>query len=524
MKLTKPQGALCKSTQELNLFMSGQGGGKTQCAGIISGYMISNFPHVRGLIAANTHDQLNRSTMFRIRSTWKEQGIKEYNYKTCPEGNYVVGVIPPPHFNTEFHEFGHYHNIISFANGKVIYIGSLENYKSLDGMEVGWAMLDETKDTREEALREVILGRLRQKGIYIKKYKKKNSNKVISRLTNEVTKEMLNPLYIFTSPAKVRWLNEFFCLDEWEPVIKSKIFSKQTFFNKKFADKKVVISSSYLNSDNLPPGYVQKHINNQPSHLIDMLVYGFPFSKAGGEFYKQFDREKHVGFTEYNPELPLYISFDENYVPYAPCGVWQIEELPNNRYRAFKIREIDLEEPKNSIYAVCNEVNNLYKEHTAGFLIYGDATSKKGDPKVKRVGEDKPNFYSIIKKELYKLKPKFKVPASNPAVVTRGQFMNAIFEGKVEDIEIVIGTQCKNTISDYTFLKEDDKGKKLKEIVVNKQTKQRYQKYGHDSDLDEYFICEAFKKQFKKFIKPEPGTRSKRPSIAMERFNKNNKI
>jgi hypothetical protein len=145
--------------------MAGQGSGKTWEAGVISKIYIDHFPHVRGLIAANTYGQLNKSTIFRIREFWKDCGMHEYK-DGKGHGDYVIGKKPPKFFDTSRHNYATYDNIISFANGHVIYIGSLDNYQSLDGMEVAYAILDETKDTKREAVEEVILGRIRQTGIY----------------------------------------------------------------------------------------------------------------------------------------------------------------------------------------------------------------------------------------------------------------------------------------------------------------------------------------------------------------------
>jgi hypothetical protein len=148
MKPSKPQYDILTSRKPVNLFLAGQGSGKTHCAGGVSSTFISNFPKVKGLIAANTYDQLNRSTMYRIREVWEHEfQIKEYSELT-KEGCYVIGKQPPKHFNTDSHNFDRYNNIISFDNGAVVYIGSFDNYKALDGMEIGWAILDETKDTK----------------------------------------------------------------------------------------------------------------------------------------------------------------------------------------------------------------------------------------------------------------------------------------------------------------------------------------------------------------------------------------
>lgn len=479
---SKPQYDMLISRKAVNLFLAGQGSGKTFCAGAISAAFVSNFPHIKGLIAANTYDQLNRSTLYRIREVWKDEfGIKEYNEYTG-EGCYVVGIQPPKHFNTEHHNFDRYNNIISFDNGAVIYIGSLDNYKSLDGMEIGWGILDETKDTKEEAVKEVIVGRLRQKGLYVDEK---------GRLV-EVGGTPFNPLYIFTSPAKVQWLNEWFQLDQYQDEITAHIYSDTTYFKKEIGNKLVTISSTYHNLKNLPSNYIDNQKANLHSGLQDMLIYGNPFSKAGGEFYKCFSRKKNVAECGYDPTLPLHITWDFNVNPYVTCCIWQIKGK-----KAKQIDEICLPSPRNRTEDACREFIRLYQGHNAGVFIYGDPSGKQEDTRTEKGSND----YMIIQKLLKDFKPSLRVGRLAPPVVMRGNFINTIFEKGYEDITITISPKCKNSINDYTYLKEASDGTKAKEKVKNEDTKITYEKYGHTSDANDYFICEAFASEFGRYQK-----------------------
>jgi len=216
------------SRQRVNLFLAGQGSGKSFCAGLVSANYISHFQLMRGIICANTYGQLTRSTLFRIREVWKTCfGWVEYSGRKT-QGSYVIGRQPPKHFKTSAHNFDTYENIISFNNGAIIFIGSLDNYKALDGIEVCWAILDETKDTREEAVKQVITGRLRQQGMYV------DAKGALcgEEQTDGVPNKPFNPLYIFTSPASVPWINEWFYLQDYEQEIMEKIFSETTYFKR----------------------------------------------------------------------------------------------------------------------------------------------------------------------------------------------------------------------------------------------------------------------------------------------------
>jgi hypothetical protein len=501
-KLSLPQLAIFESRQQLNLFLAGQGSGKTHLGGNISAYFIENFVSVRGLIAANTYDQLNRSTLFRIREVWKtEFNWREYNEYTG-EGNYVIGIQPPKHFNTEHHNFDRYNNIISFEDGAVVYVGSLDNYKALDGIEIGWAICDETKDTKEEAIKEVIVGRLRQKGMYID---------AENNITNQEENTPFNPFYILTSPAKVDWINDWFNLLDYEDEIKLSIFSEDdtNFFAKQIANRFATISSTYHNAKNLPSNYIANQKANLSSDLQDMLIYGSPFSKSGGEFYKSFSRDKTVRKLKYNPDLPLHISFDFNVNPYMTLGIYQIIE---NR-QILKINEICLPSPKNTTRALCKEFSKYYAAHHAGLFIYGDPSGKRQDTR-QELGY---NDYTIIKRELAHYKPTLRLFEKAPSVVMRGNFMNLIFETNYRGIEFFIDTSCKYTLNDYLYLKEAPDGTKLKSKAKDKSTGVQYEKWGHTSDTDEYFICMAFIDDFNYYQRGGP-----KPKVRKGNYVKNN--
>lgn len=490
MEPSKPQYDIITSTQPVNLFLSGQGGGKTHCAGVVSANLISNFKKVRGLIAANTYSQLNRSTMFRVREVWKSEfGMEEWR-DTTKKGCYVVGKVPPVHFNTEGHNFDRYDNIISFDNGAVVYIGSFDNYKALDGMEIGWAILDETKDTKEEAVKEVIVGRLRQHGIFIE-----------NGILNDKSGTPFNPLYIFTSPAKVQWINEWFKLDTFEKEIREMIYSTETYFKKKVDNKMVTISSTYHNLKNLPSNYIENQKMNMHTGLQDMLIYGNPFSKSGGEFYKCFDRAKHVGKPVYNPDLALHISFDFNLNPYMTCTVWQMSYK-----HTYCIDEICLSAPDNRTISVCKEFIRRYQSHRAGLFVYGDPSGKTETTNTEQ-GEDN---YKTIMTALGQFRPSKRVAKAHPSVAMRGNFINTILELSFAEITIMVNERCVKTIGDLSYLKEMSDGTKSKEKVKDENTGITYEKYGHCSDSMDYFLCEAFKSEYLLY---QNGTNEAKPVI-----------
>ena len=389
--LTKPQSFISTSSQSINLFLAGMGSGKTYLDGVKSAEFVKYFPNIKGFIGANTYGQLNTSTLYRIKAVWDNL----FHWK---EGiHYVCNIRPPDKWERINHYFDSYSDIISFRNGAVIFQGSLENAKSHEGKEFGWAILDETKDTREEDVKEIILMRLREKGL-------------------TVNNKAWNPLYITTSPAKVPWINEWFKLDEYEGEIKASIYSETDFFRKQYDNKCVTISSTYHNQVNLPLNYIENKKFDLSTEQFNRMIYGDPFMKTGGEFYASFDRSIHVGRCEPLPGEAVHISFDQNVVPYITANLYQIVS-ENGVYNVRVFDEFCLPNPNNKTEKLCNKI--IEKHHdlmkSGGLYYYGDASGKHRDTR----GME--NDYDIIERMFapYISNTSNRVNSRNPGVNKR---------------------------------------------------------------------------------------------------------
>jgi len=212
--------------------------------------------------------------------------------------------------------------------------------------------------------------------------------------------------------------------------------------------------------------------------------------QAGGEFYKSFDMTKHVGVYPYDPTQPLHLTFDFNVNPYMTCCVWQVTGKT-----ARQIAEICLKSPRNRTSSICAEVKSKYKGHATGLFIYGDPSGKKQDTRTEQGSND----FSIILKELSEFRPKERVARAAPSVVMRGEFINTIFESGYMGISIGFDSKCSYSTDDYMYLKEDSDGTKKKEKAIEPSTGISHEKWGHTSDANDYFLCEVFNNEYKKF-------------------------
>lgn len=213
----------------------------------------------------------------------------------------------------------------------------------------------------------------------------------------------------------------------------------------------------------------------------------------GGEFYKSFKVERDVITTPaYDPTMPLHISLDENVNPYLTLSVYQASGLS-----LWKIDEICLKHPENTLKKTLMEFARRYPKNKAGLFVYGDRTSIKADAKLEK-GQ---NFFTIVMEYLQQWNPILRLPSQNPPVAMIGNFMNEIFENNIFGCSFKIGDTCKNTITDYLYVKEAPDGTKLKEKAKDPNTGITYERFGHCSDTDQYMIAQYFSNEFRQYQK-----------------------
>lgn len=499
LTLSQPQLKALTSRRPLTLNMAGQRAGKSFGIGYRSGLYVKHFPKMVGMIAANTYKQLTQSTMVEVRRVWKTYlGFTEYNRKGNINGVYVIGKKPPPHF-VVFHEFDNYSGIISFRNGAVIFTASLENYLAHEGKTLGWAELDETKDTKEQAVKQVILARLSQPGLYYDSsghllYWEKADTNSKKTVIFDPSWTPFNPCVINTSPAEgvVDWIVELFDLKIHEETIDQKIFNPNSFFHYEDNYKGIVIYSTFWNAHNLPANYIQNRLDQLTKGEADKFIYGYPFAKSGGEYFDYFDRRVHVSKVERLPNLPDHLCYDFNLVPYMTLVCMQINEtIDQVQVRIYK--EYCFKQPLNTTEAVTQGYLNDHEGTITDIFYYGDAMGTRG---IEGFGDEVTRFDPVRKvlfKYLYDLSDR--TTRGNVGVTKRRNLINQILAGKKyignKKVVFMVDEDCVETIKDLQYLKLGVNGK-LKEIVEDKVSKRKYEKLGHTSDAFEYGVCEAF--------------------------------
>lgn len=519
--LSEPQMDVTAARTAMVLDMAGQGAGKTDNIGFRSGYFITEFPEAKGFIAANTYLQLTQSTLNKGFKVWdKYFGLTEYDAKSNPDGDFVLDKQPPSHFK-RFERLKNYNSTISFKDGCLVFVGSLDNFKAHDGKEFAWAELDETKDTKKEALTTVILARLRQYGLWTGAEGDLWDNTVTLEEASKRGLVSWNPCCIHSSPAEggVDWILELFNLNEYEEEIRKVLADPYQYFYKQDKQTTTVIYQTYWNEENLPPGYIESRKSQLSENEQLKFIDGFPFSKNGGEYYPHFSRKLHVGNEDYyKPGSLSHLTYDFNSSPYITqirasveyiTRFWHEKEkrkcyeqepgtVPFDVMRIAIYQEDLMRSPYNSTEHAAQKVADDIEPGTyPDILVHGDATGRN-----RITGMGDLTQYKIIEGKLAHYLPTnwLQVGKTNVANLKRRDLFNRIFEGKIPEVEFIIHESCKETIRDFEYLKEHPDGSgKYKEKAKDPNTGKEYEKIGHISDAVEYLICDLCKQYLRIF-------------------------
>lgn len=514
VKLSKPQASVKQSRASLILDMAGQGSGKTLNISIDVIEKVRAIPRAIGFIAANTHKQLSQSTLKNCFKYWKDIANWTQWSKSNPDGVFVVNKKPPEHFR-QYEILDNYHGTICFQNGHLIFTGSLKNYLAHDGKEFGYAHLDETKDTKREALTTVILGRLRQYGVWVMNDVQGRPYFFDDKITPEEAEARnltsFNPCYVHTSPSlgDIEWILDLFEMMPFEKEIQEVLSDPYKYYFREYNGKSVTIYQTYWNERNLKPNFINDQKRRMTEEEQSLFIDGNPFAKTGAEYFNEFQKRNTVV-----ERVPIYFdrtfntSFDFNATPYTTLIVGQTDFIVKFYNRQTGEKKDFLDEGDEGFAPL--EVMRIFVQKefldrdgdtdgacrafidwlninnaTPDLNIYGDATGRR-----RMEGMGSMTNFKTIETAFEDYATEMMVKKTNISVKLRRKFLNKLFANKIPEVELYIAEDCVETIRDLQFLKKNPDGSKFKEREKDPHTGKDFEKIGHASDALEYWICE----------------------------------
>ena len=270
----------------------------------------------------------------------------------------------------------------------------------------------------------------------------------------------------------------------------------------------VILKTNYLDNRYIVgPNFTDTHViaDFEKDKLTDFnyyQIYGlgnWGKIRTGGEFWKDFNSNLHVSKLQWDEDLPLHITWDENVNPFLTCLIWQFYGK-----HAIQIDEICLPDPRNRVRMVCKEFKERYPiDRVKGLFVYGDRTSIKEDTKLEK-GE---NFYTVIMHELFGYHGTLRMQSVNPSIVQSAGFINQIYTGNIPGVSISISDRCNKSLHDYQYALEDSDGTLKKTKKIHPVTKVSYEEFGHPSDAKRYILTMYFANEYSEYLKGGRGTR-----------------
>ena len=414
-------------------FCAGLGSGKTFLGSHWAYMRIIENPETLGLIGANTHDQLNQSTLKPFLEFLDKMGMP-----------YVMNKMPPKEWGIR-RQFKEYDNIMVFPNGAHVLLRSLDKPSNLAGLNLGWFWIDETVYSDPKAL-EVMIARLRCP----------KSKQLMGRITS--------------TPEGQNWLYHIFKSD---PEL-----------------YKIIFQSAEENPF-LPDGFIRSQKAFLDPVMVQQNVHGRIVHAKFGRTYYSFNEAKNVKAKYvYDRRRELFLSWDFNSGA-APMSMIISQEFYCPKTGRLQIQAHDeIVQEYSDTESVVAMFNQRYGpdglNHLGKITIYGDAYGDKTTSK---------SDYKVMERNLeivfHPTRLDFSnITKGNPDEADRTIAMNGAFRNDLGQRNAFVNPKCKRLIHDLNNVKpkDGDGSQIMRGRGVGKINKANIA-LTHPSDAWGYLIC-----------------------------------
>lgn len=410
-----------------------EGGTVTHNTRIGSRWVYKNvlkYPRARGMIAANTYNQLHSATLPPVLAYFREMGLEYRVNKRPPESWLRRSPV----------ELAEYKNVLTTETGAHIFLRSLDNYDYIRGIEFGWAWIDEISSTNKDAW-DVIVGCLRDP---------------------ECEDRMIR---VTGTPDGDNWT--------WREFEKK--WSKDPIISKMYD---IVFMSSRENPF-LPEEFLDMMLASYDRRTALQEIDGRVLIDNESLIYYEWRPKYHMKqIKPYDPNLPLIMCWDFNSSDSSPMSMVLAQQHYYSDGTPFVqvIDEIIIMSGNTPM--VCEEFTKRYnRKHNSEIYVYGDRTGTTN----KSVGI---NDYGMIMECLSPYFPQIVMRnvKKNMGEKDRRAAMNSMLLNAKGQVRMFINPKCLELIKDFDELKPDKFGK------INKSDLKR----SHASDALGYYIAKEF--------------------------------
>ena len=279
-------------------------------------------------------------------------------------------------------------------------------------------------------------------------------------------------------------------------------FIHEDFFVKKAYDT-LFIKANWYDNPYCPEDRIDYLMNMKKLNPERYKVDGeglFGNTLTGYEYYGMYNNGVHKRRHKLQP-LPIHITFDFNVNPYMTAIVNQVyydRELGVVVFQA--IKEYCIAPPYSTIKHTCAAILKDWTAHIRkyGCYIYGDPTARNRTV-IAEARDLKKNIIKHMKGYASHTNMRFSNSArrhlSTDNKIGRYDLFQMLFGGEIKATYFIDPEGCPHLIDDYENVQIDPNGGKAK--PKTKEAGNTFEKYGHTSDAQDYFIGWQVAYQFK---------------------------
>ena len=275
----------------------------------------------------------------------------------------------------------------------------------------------------------------------------------------------------------------------------------------------VVIQSTYLNNfwvvgspdgtygfyDYQAIANFERDRVNDPEYYQVYALGEWGRIRTGAEFFPSFSRGAVCGKFPYNRDLPIHLCMDSNVLPYVTSTLFQKEYKPDDVQQVTQFGELPIGSPNNSARKAARVIAKHLRTigYTEKIYLHGDASGRAANT----IDDNNRSFFDLVIDELEKegFAVEDCVEEKNPSVATSGEFINAVWDGRVPGVVIRIDNSCTTSIDDYQAVQKDENGAIAKQRVKDPVSKLTYEPHGHCADTLRYACCDLLRSQYTEF-------------------------
>lgn len=221
----------------------------------------------------------------------------------------------------------------------------------------------------------------------------------------------------------------------------------------------------------MKPADLKLMLDTMDNQSIKQEIFGDFVSLDGIPFYYNFNRSLHVRPTHYNPEYPIFLTFDFNIDQQATIVMQHDTE--NDEYNVIQ----EFTNSGGDIEMTCALIQNHYNINNI-HSVYGDASGGHRTGLMKNV-----TYWTLIK-EYLKLNPQqIKLPSKNPNILDSKMNVNWFFKKK----KINIDPKCTRLIKDLESVQTDEEGKIIKSFLDLTHFSDAFRYFVYYYTADEFF-------------------------------------